>query len=144
MLIDKPRLTDEAWIQIDHPRVPFARMFEVKNWSNRLVPPGRTVIGCECYCSPTDADPAWSLSDAELSQACATALVDPLSLLDDPSVVQPVQVVRLPRAWSLVDVDQLDEAAAPSHWVAGIAGLTIAQGGDVIQAIAAGEDAVRS
>ena len=144
LLIDKPRLTDETWIQIDHPRVPFARMFEVKNWSNRLVPPGRTVIGCECYCSPTDADPAWGLSDAELSQACAAALVDPLGLLDDPSVAQPVQVVRLPRAWSLVDVDQLDEAAAPSHWVAGIAGLTIAQGGDVIQAIAAGEDAARS
>jgi protoporphyrinogen oxidase len=141
LLIDKPRLTDEPWIQIDHPRVPFARMFEVKNWSNRLVPPGRSVIGCECYCAPADADPAWGLSDADLSQACATALVDPLGLLDDPGLVQPVQVVRLPRAWSLVDVDRLEEAAAPSLWLAGIDGLTIAQGGDVIQAIAAGEHA---
>ena len=141
LLVDRSRLTDEPWIQIDHPQVPFARMFEVKNWSDRLVPPDRSVIGCECYCSPTDADPAWGLSDAALSRACAIAIGNPLGLLDDPGRVRPLQVVRLPRAWSLVDVDRMDEAAAPAHWLAGIDGLTIAQGGDVIQAIAAGEHA---
>ncbi len=141
LLIDKHRLTDEPWIQIDDPRVPFARMFEAKNWSDRLVPAGRTVIGCECYCTPERDDPAWGLTNAALSQACATALVAPLGLLDDPGRVQPLQVVRLPRAWSLVDVDHTDDAFAPAHWLAAIDGLTVAQGGDVILAIAAGEHA---
>ncbi len=139
LLLDKDRQTAEPWIQIDDPRVPFARMFEVKNWSERLIPPGRTVIGCECYCTPTDDDPAWGLTDADLSHACARALVDPLGLTDEPELVHPLQVVRLPRAWSLVDVDQLDRATAPARWLADIGGLTVAQGGDVILAIHAGE-----
>ena len=42
--------------------VPFARMYEPKNWSARLVPPGRTVVGCECYCSPSPDDRWWGLS----------------------------------------------------------------------------------
>ena len=141
LLMDKPRLTDEPWLQIDDPTVPFARMFEVKNWSPRLVPDGRTVIGCECYCTPSGDDPAWGLTDAALSRACAQALAGALNLIDDPGLVRPLQVVRLPRAWSLVDVDRLDEAAAPARWLSGIDGLTVAQGGDVILAVAAGEQA---
>lgn len=143
LLIDKDRLTGEPWIQTDDPRVPFARMSEPKNWSERLVPPGRTVIGCECYCTPTADDPAWGLTDADLSSACARALVDPLGLIDDSSPIHPLEVVRLPRAWSLVDVDRLDEAMAPVHWLADVDGLTVAQGGDLILAIQAGERAAR-
>ena len=44
------RLTPEAWIQVDDPRVPFARAFEPVNWSPALAPAGRTVLGLECYC----------------------------------------------------------------------------------------------
>ena len=139
LLVDQDRLTDHAWIQIDDPRVPFARMSEAKNWSARLVPGGQTVIGCECYCAPSTADPAWGLDDAALSEACAAALRGPLRLVDDGTPITPLQVVRIPRAWSLVEADQLDLAAAPYQWLAEIQGLTVAQGGDVIQAIAAGE-----
>ncbi len=141
LLIDKHTLTEEPWIQIDDPRVPFARMFEVRNWSERLVPPGHTVIGCECYCTAGDDDAVWSLTDPELSAACTQALIDPLGLLDAADPVHPLEVVRLPRAWSLVDADRLDEAYAPARWLADIDGLTVAQGGDVIQAVAAGEQA---
>ena len=143
LLVDKDHLTGEPWIQTDDPGVPFARMSEPKNWSARLVPPGHTVIGCECYCTPTADDPSWGLTDADLSQACARALVDPLGLTEDPSLIHPLEVVRLPRAWSLVDVDRLDEAMAPVHWLADVDGLTVAQGGDVILAIQAGERAAR-
>jgi protoporphyrinogen oxidase len=135
------RLTPEAWVQVDDPGVPFARMFEAKNWSDRLVPPERTVLGCECYCVADDEDPAWGLSDADLAAACAASLADPLGVIGDPSTVRPLEVVRLPRAWPLVDVDQLDRAAAPAQWLWHVDGLTIAQGGDVVLAIAAGEQA---
>jgi protoporphyrinogen oxidase len=143
LLVDKDRLTDQAWIQIDDPRAPFARMSEAKNWSHRLVPDGQTVIGCECYCALTSADPAWGLDDTALGQACATALRDPLGLVDEATKITPLEVVRIPRAWSLVEADGLREAAAPYEWLAEIEGLTVAQGGDVIQAIAAGEQAGR-
>jgi hypothetical protein len=134
-------VTEHAWIQIDDPRVPFARMFETKNWSARLVPPGQTVIGCECYCTPEPSDPFWSLDDDALGAACARALVDPLGLAADKALIHPLEVLRLPRAWSLVEADAIDAAGAPHRWWATIDGLRIAQGGDVVLAIAAGERA---
>ena len=144
LLVGKDSLTDHPWIQIDDPRVPFARMSEAKNWSDRLVPAGQTVIGCECYCAPTPTDPAWGLDDAALSMVCADALRHPLGLIDEATTVTQLEVVRIPRAWSLIEADQLDTAAAPYEWLAEIAGLTVAQGGDVIQAIAAGERCAQS
>jgi len=136
------RLSDHAWLQVDDPGAPFARLFEAKNWSERLVPEGRTVLGCECYCSPRDDDPAWGLDHDALGAACAAALGDVLGLVDDPGAAVTREVVRIPRAWSLVDVEAVGAAGAPGRWLDGIDGLTVAQGGDVVLAIAAGEHAV--
>jgi phytoene dehydrogenase-like protein len=139
--VAEDRLSEHAWIQVDDPAAPFARLFEAKNWSERLVPQGRTVLGCECYCSPRDDDPAWGLDDAALGAACAGALADLLGLVGDRTAAATREVVRIPRAWSLVDVDAVDAAGAPGRWLDGIDGLTVAQGGDVVLAIAAGERA---
>ncbi len=137
---DRDRVTEEPWIQVDDPDVPFARMYEPKNWSARLVPPGRTVVGCECYCSPSPDDRWWGLADEALGQACIDAIAGPLGLLAGARA-EVVDTIRLPRAWTLTDVADLDAAAAPGRWLAQIDGLRIAQGGDVVLAIAAGEAA---
>ena len=139
--IARERLTPEPWIQIDDPRVPFARMFEPVNWSPELVPPGRTALGMECYCQAEPDDPVWGLDDAALTAACAAALVDPLGLLDDPGEARALEVVRLPRAYPLPDVDQMGSAMAPGEWMADLAGVSLAPGAAVIEAIAAGEAA---
>ena len=139
--VDRERLTPEPWIQIDDPRVPFARMFEPVNWSPELAPPGRTVVGMECYCQADPDDPVWSLDDAGLTAACIAALVDPLGLLDDPAAARALEVVRLPRAYPLPDVDQLQAALAPGRWIAELAGMRLAPGAAVIEAIEAGEQA---
>jgi hypothetical protein len=118
-------------------------MYEPKNWSARLVPRGRTVVGCECYCSPTPADRWWGLDDAALGRACIEAIAHPLGLLAGGRA-EVVATIRLPRAWTLTDVDHLEAAAAPGRWLSGIDGLRVAQGGDVVLAIAAGEAAANA
>ncbi|HJZ60529.1 MAG TPA: FAD-dependent oxidoreductase [Miltoncostaeaceae bacterium] len=142
LVLDRGPLTPEPWIQVDDPRVPFARMFEVANWSTRLVPDGRTVLGCECYADPGSA--LWSMSDAELAQACAAALRDPLGLLDEPEAARLAEVVRIPRAWPLVALDRLAAARRAAGLLDGLGGLQVAQGGDVVQAIEAGERAAHA
>jgi hypothetical protein len=139
--VHRDRLTEEPWIQVDDPDVPFARMYEPRNWSARLVPPGRTVIGCECYCSPSPDDRWWGLGDAAIGRACIDAIGGPLGLLAGAGA-ETVDTIRLPRAWTLTDVDHLEAAAAPGRWLERIDGLRVAQGGDVVLAIAAGEAAV--
>ncbi len=140
-VIDRERLTAEPWIQVDDPRVPFARMFEPVNWSPELAPPGRTVVGMECYCQAAADDPVWGLDDAALTAACARALADPLGLLDDPAAARALEVVRLPAAYPLPDAGQVAAAMAPARWIAELGGMRLAPGAAVIEAIEAGEQA---
>jgi hypothetical protein len=141
LALERRSLTDEPWIQVADPRVPFARVFEPRNWSRLLAPAGRTALGLECYCNAEAADATWGLSDDALAAACARALADPLGLLDDPAAARPLEVVRLPRAYPLVAVTDVARATAPARWLEGLEGVGVAAGGAVIEAIEAGERA---
>jgi protoporphyrinogen oxidase len=141
LALERERLTVEPWIQVDDPRVPFARMFEPVNWSPATAPAGRTVVGLECYCQADDGDPVWARDDPALASACAAALADPLGLLDDPAATTPVEVLRIPRAYPVADLGQMAAVRAPAAWLAELRGLHLAPGAAVIEAIEAGERA---
>jgi hypothetical protein len=83
----------------------------------------------------------WALDDDALAAACAAALADPLGLLDDPAAARPLEVVRLPRAYPVADLEQMAEVRAPALWLDGLEGLHLAPGAAVIEAIEAGERA---
>jgi protoporphyrinogen oxidase len=141
LMVERAGVTSEPWIQVSDPRVPFARVFEMGNWSGDLTPGGRAVLGMECYCQADDDDPVWGLDDAELAAACHDALVDPLGWLSPTVPVSPIEVVRLPRAYPVPDLAQLPAIMAPARWLSGIEGVHLAPGSAVIEAIAAGERA---
>lgn len=142
LALARERLTEEPWIQVDDPRVPFARIFEPANWSPAMAPPGRTVVGLECYCQADEpADPVWGLDDAALAARCAAALADPLGLLDDPGAATAIEVLRLPRAYPVADLGQVDAVRAPALRLSRIGGLHLAPGAAVIEAVEAGERA---
>lgn len=141
LALDRERLTEEPWIQVDDPAVPFSRLAEMRNWSPEMAPPGRTVLCAECYCSAEPADPVWSLADADLGAACASALTDPLGLLDDPGAARLLDVVRFPWAYPMVAVDDMPAARAPWRFLDALPGVAVAQGGAVIEAIEGGEAA---
>ncbi len=136
----RPGVTDQAWVQVDDPRVPAARIFEARNWSADLCPDDRTVIGLECYCMPTSDDPVWSADDRTLAARCAATLVDPLGWIDRPAEATPIEVVRLAAGYPLPDLDQIDAVSAAPALLDRIAGLHLARGSAVIDAIRAGED----
>jgi protoporphyrinogen oxidase len=141
LALDRDCLTDEPWIQVDDPRVPFSRLAESRNWSADMAPRGRTVLCAECYCFARDTDPVWSLNNAELAAKCAEAMVGPLGLIPDPAAATLLEVVRFPAAYPMVPVADIPKAQAPWRHLEGIAGIEVAQGGAVIEAIQAGEGA---
>jgi oxygen-dependent protoporphyrinogen oxidase len=144
LALERDRLTDEPWIQVDDPRVPFARAAEPVNWSPALAPPGRTLLGLECYCRAAEDDPVWGLADPDLAAACAAALADPLGWLDDASEASLVEVVRLPSAYPVPDLAQMPAVRSPALWLDGLEGVHVAPGAAVIEAIEAGERAARA
>jgi phytoene dehydrogenase-like protein len=141
LAIDTQRVSDEPWIQVDHPRVPFSRAFEPANWSDRLAAPGRTLLGLECYCQAADDDPVWSLDDVALGRHLAETLADELGWIDSPGQASLVEVVRLPRAYPVPDLAQMPQVSAPGAWLAGIGGVHLAPGAAVVEAIDKGEEA---
>ena len=141
--LERERISEEPWIQVDDPRVPFSRAFEPRNWSPRLAPPGRTVVGLECYCRAEPDDPVWSLDDGALAAACAIALARPLGWIADPREARPLDVVRLPRAYPVPDLVQMPVVVAPARRLEAIEGIRLAPGAAVIEAIEAGERAAR-
>src|SRR5262249_53473871 len=110
LALDRPRLTPEPWIQVADPRVPFARMAQLPNWSPALAPAGCTALGLECYCRAEPDDPVWGRGDAELAAACAEALVAPLGLLREAAEARAVDVVRVAGAYPAVAVDRQADA----------------------------------
>lgn len=140
LAVDRDRLSEEPWIQVGDPSIPFARLAEPKNWSPRLAPSGRTVVTGEVYCSPTPDDPWWGRSDEDLAEQCRDGLVR-MGLLAATTPVQTLDVLRRSRAWSIVTTDRVRSVTESLKPLGAVAGLVTAQGGDVVQAIEMGEQA---
>lgn len=141
LVADRAPVSDEAWIQVNHPDVPFSRIAEFVNWDPGMVPAGRTVLCAEVYGTGADDDPWWSHDDPSLARAVAQAMADPLGWVDDPSAFRMLQVVRMPRAYPLVEAWRVGEATRAPLWLASLDGLELARGGTVVTAIEAGEAA---
>ena len=137
-------LTPHAWIQCDHPEVPFTRVMETGHWSNAMVTGDATVLGMECYCRPAGDDPVWSLDDAALGDACVAALRAPLGWLGAGRGARLLEVVRLPRAYPLADLAQASALRAAVDAIASVRGVAHAPGSEVIAAVEAGERAARA
>ena len=139
------RLTPEAWIQVDDPRVPFARAFEPVNWSPALAPAGRTVLGLECYCQADDADPVWGLEDAALARACAAGARRPPGLARRPRRGARRSRSCASRAPTRSPTSRRSRPSARRPlWLDGVEGVHLAPGSAVIEAIEAGERAARA
>lgn len=134
-------LTPHAWIQCDHPDVPFTRVMETRHWSDAMVTGDATVLGMECYCDAADDDPVWSLPDDALGDACVAVLRGPLGWLGAGRDARLLEVVRLPRAYPLADLAQSPALRAAVDAIGAVDGVAHAPGSEVIAAVEAGERA---
>jgi protoporphyrinogen oxidase len=70
--LDLPRFSENASLYYPDPEIPFTRLYEPKNRSPFLAPPGQTCIVLEIPCDPTDA--LWTAPDAAVLDQVLTAL----------------------------------------------------------------------
>ena len=64
LLFDAERITQDTWIYIPDPEIPFGRLHEPTNWSPAMSPPGKTALVFEYFCFETD--PIWKEPDGRL------------------------------------------------------------------------------
>jgi len=80
--------------------------------------------------------------DETLAHAVRESLVDPLGWTDDASDFRMLKVIRMPRAYPLVEAHRVDDVTRAPRWLMSLEGIELARGGTVMTAIAAGEAAV--
>lgn len=103
VMIDRDRVTDQTWIYLPDPEVPFGRIHEPKNWSTVMAPAGKTHLVTEYFCFNSDA--LWSQSDKELTELTVKHL-QKLGFIKPEEVIDSV-VLRIQKAYPLFEVNYL-------------------------------------
>lgn len=62
--LDKDSITNDQWIYFPNKDIPFARISEMKNFSGKMSPPGKTSLFVEFFCFENDE--VWNMNKEEL------------------------------------------------------------------------------
>ncbi len=105
--VDRPSVTRSATIYFPSPEVPFTRLYEPRNRSPRMSPAGRTSLVAEIPCGRDDA--LWTAPDPDVV-ALVQRHLEGLGFVG-PREVLGARVVRLPRAYPIIEIDTEDRLA---------------------------------
>lgn len=122
VMLERERVTDETWIYLPEPDVPFSRIHEPTNWSRAMAPPGKTLLVAEHFCS--EGDRTWRAADAELVEATVTHLTR-LGFISPREVIDGA-VERVPKAYPLFDVGYGPRARAIADYLERFGNLHLA------------------
>jgi len=101
IMIDRESVTDQTWIYIPDPEVPFGRIHEPKNWSRKMAPKGKTHLVVEYFCFRGEV--IWQSSDEKLQDLTVRHLEE-MGILFQDEVIGSV-VSRVPQAYPLFEID---------------------------------------
>ena len=100
VMINRKKATDQTWIYIPEQKIPFGRLHEPTNWSEKMAPEGKTIIVAEFFSFKGDV--IWSKSDEELT-AITVENLENMGFIKKHEVIDS-SVVRVPNAYPLFEV----------------------------------------
>lgn len=100
VMINRKRVTDQTWIYIPEKKIPFGRLHEPANWSEKMAPEGKTVIVAEFFSFKGEG--IWNKSDEELT-AITVENLENMGFVKKHEVIDS-KVVRVPNAYPLFEV----------------------------------------
>ncbi|HXX57503.1 MAG TPA: FAD-dependent oxidoreductase [Thermodesulfovibrionales bacterium] len=100
IMIDRRRITDQTWIYIPELNMPFGRIHEPTNWSEKMAPEGKTIMVMEFF--SFRGDHIWNESDTGLVELTVDNL-ERLGFIARREIIEGM-VVRVPRAYPLFEV----------------------------------------
>jgi protoporphyrinogen oxidase len=100
VMIDRARVTDQTWIYVPEPKIPFGRIHEPTNWSRHMAPDGKTLLVTEHFCFR--GDDRWCADDDALIEDTVASL-DRLGLIQRHEVIDSL-VLRVPDAYPLFEI----------------------------------------
>lgn len=101
LMLDMDRVTEDTWLYIHEPHIPFGRIHEPKNWSPFMSPEGKTSLVMEYFCFKTD--PIWTMPDEQIARMTQEQLEHELGFVRARDVIDYC-VVRVPRAYPMYEI----------------------------------------
>jgi len=129
VMIDRPRVTDQSWIYVPERRIPFGRIHEPTNWSERMAPEGKTLLVTEHFCFR--GDDVWRADDGALAAATIDSL-EQLGLLRASAVLDSL-VIRVPNAYPIFEIGYGDDRRKICDYLASFANLRVIGRGGMFQ-----------
>lgn len=104
LFLDRDRATDNASIYVSDPTIPITRIYEPKNRSETMAPPGRTSLCVEIPCNSGDA--LWRNDETELVFLVQSQL-SKIGMVKDDEVIGGY-VHRMKNAYPILDLKSED------------------------------------
>ena len=104
IMVDKKRVTDQTWIYIPEQKIPFGRIHEPTNWSEKMAPENKTLLVMEYFSFRNDE--TWNKTDEELTDITVHGL-EQLGYIRKNEVIDSA-VVRVQKAYPLFEVGYAD------------------------------------
>ncbi len=107
VMVDRKRVTGQTWIYIPEKKIPFGRIHEPTNWSNKMAPEGKTLLVVEYF--SFQGDHIWNASDERLTDITVRGL-EKLEFIKK-SEVSGSAVVRAKKAYPLFEIGYAEQCA---------------------------------
>ena len=129
VMLNREQVTNLSWMYLPEKKIALGRIHEPKNWSSCMAPEGKTHLVAEYFCF--QGDDIWNASDAELTRRTVDQLSG-LGLFKRDEVIGS-RVVRVPRAYPVLDTGYGRRHALITDYLAGFENLRIAGRGGSFQ-----------
>jgi protoporphyrinogen oxidase len=85
LFVKKTKITPDTWIYIHPKEIPFMRVMEMDNWSDKLSPRGTTTLVFEIACNV--GDDFWRKTDQELIKLVGNAYIKEFHLIKESDIL---------------------------------------------------------
>ena len=122
LMINRDKVTDDSWIYFPGKDIPFGRIHEPKNWSERMAPAVKTAVVAEYFCFK--GDETWACSDTVLANTTIDSLAK-LGFINNSEVFDTL-VLRIPNAYPLFEVGYRQHCQNIARYLQGFGNLQLA------------------
>lgn len=85
LFISKNHVTPDTWIYVHPKEIPFLRIMEMDNWSDKLSPTGTTSLVFEIACNV--GDKTWNMKDKEVIEMVADSYISEFGLIRTEDII---------------------------------------------------------
>src|SRR3989344_2598252 len=101
VFVKKTKITPDTWIYVHSLEIPFVRMMEMDNWSDKLSPKGTTTLVFEIACNI--GDHYWEMSDKELIALVIDSFIREFKVMKKTDVLGGM-VHRMPKEYPVYHI----------------------------------------